>query len=803
MPEARNGNIKEPLDNFTLNSVKREFDRLKKGTAYKRHVIRDFIDNGRFARVYSVKSIWSPDVYAIRISSEPDHNNTRELTTVMKLMELGQPHIVNHLMDFTVDTPFGKKHCTLMQFLCPLSKYNNTADDVELAVRCGNDLLPLLQTCMEQKILHRDIKPENILYDVDFRNHRGLMLGDFGETRTDNDGTVTRIGTPVTISPEIAGYDRDIRHDHRLSDMYSLGMVMFYYLNGRAYPFQNDYLQRLDTKGELPSPLYGSTRLKQLVLKATQYYPSDRFSSPQEMLDELRQCDEYRQYILQSDLSAYDTLIPDQSAQGSDIMEELAKLRDQNRMLEQQVQQRERELQERREREIQIKKEQAESARKVQTSSPEKSKLQGKGKPINTRVGRTIYYGKYPLGKEGKEEKLAWKVLDIKDGKALLITDKLIDCVPFNDCFEEVTWETCSLRRWLNSEFLMRAFKREKPYNIALTFNQNSDNPKYKTGGGNATYDRVFLLSIDELRKYYPDNNARIATVTPYARNQGSYISDEITLSDGGKTGRWWLRTPGNYNHSAITVDINGYADEFGLDVFSCNCSVRPAIWIYLGSQSGDAETETSSSDDKAASNNRQRNKVKIGGTLKFGTYRYGEEGDYQPINWRVLDIKDGRALVITEQLLDYLPYNESDEDISWKDSSLRKWLNGEFITQAFAATQLNQVALVTNRNTGITNNGCSEDSETQDWIFLLTAEEAQHYFSDDNDRKALKTPYMDGITWFCEGSGDKSDWWWLRSHAAGTLAPIVDVTGCILENSQEVNDTNGSVRPAMWLILD
>ena len=161
----------------------------------------------------------------------------------------------------------------------------------------------------EEKTL-TDIKPQNIFYKEDFRNETGFLPGDFGEARFDRTGTVTGIGTPATVSPEIYVYEERKKADHHLSDMYSLGIVMYYYLNGRVYPFGNDHDRRLHTKGALPAPRYGSDRLKKLVIKSTQYDPKDRFASPQEMLNELRECDEYAQYILCSGMSGEETIVP-------------------------------------------------------------------------------------------------------------------------------------------------------------------------------------------------------------------------------------------------------------------------------------------------------------------------------------------------------------------------------------------------------------------------------------------------------------------------------------------------------------
>ena len=116
-------------------------------------------------------------------SDENNGKNERETEAVKRLMARGQKHIVYFLMNFTVETTYGEErhtlYCTLMPFLCSLLKYENKADDIEIAVRLGNDLLPLLQTCMEKQIIHRDIKSGNILYDGDGTQQAVLIRGRF------------------------------------------------------------------------------------------------------------------------------------------------------------------------------------------------------------------------------------------------------------------------------------------------------------------------------------------------------------------------------------------------------------------------------------------------------------------------------------------------------------------------------------------------------------------------------------------------------------------------------------------------
>ena len=576
------------LDDRSLTLVRKEFDRLKGSNGYSEYEIGEYIDSGGYARVYAVNPLrGNGEKYALRISDvssdENNGKNERETEAVKRLMARGQKHIVYFLMNFTVETTYGEErhtlYCTLMPFLCSLLKYENKADDIEIAVRLGNDLLPLLQTCMEKKIIHRDIKSGNILYDGDFRNEAGFVLGDFGEARTDVNGTVTDIGTWATVSPEIAGFDREIRHFHKLCDMYSLGLVMYYYLNGRVYPFGNekkDFLERLDTKGALPPPKYGSRELKAVIVKATQYYPKDRFASPAEMLAALKKCEEYKTFILgkvsgdEETANPRDALIAENQRLRRELAEREMRLQARVASLQRQMEQ--------------LKQQKAAPADSVDwDAAPEKPMQAPRGrrpsvmtdKPFSVKAGDRLPFGQYPQGANGETEPLVWRVLDVQDGKALLITEKVIDCVKYHTTRSEVDWTNSSLRSWLNGAFVSKAFDDTEQKRIAASERQSTGSPSRGTKGESAVRDRVFALSVYEADKYFLNDDDRNAAATPYAKKRGCYTSRF-------NNGCWWLCSPGKDKTFAAYVSSIGYVFRFGSPVDLHNVAVRPALWLNL-----------------------------------------------------------------------------------------------------------------------------------------------------------------------------------------------------------------------------
>lgn len=201
----------------------------------------------------------------------------------------------------------------------------------------------------------------------------------------------------------------------------------------------------------------------------------------------------------------------------------------------------------------------------------------GKTTPyLNLQVGGKVTFGQYPQGANSEVQPLEWRVLAVENGMALLITEKLIDYVPYNniDLSFDVTWENCTLRKWMNSDFISKSFSSSQQAQIATVSNQNPNNPEYGTKGGNTTQDRIFALSIDEANKYFSSDFDRKAYTKDYAHKKG--------YDDKDRSEYWWLRSPGGSSSFAAYVNFNGYIDMFGYYVYFNDVAVRPAFWLNL-----------------------------------------------------------------------------------------------------------------------------------------------------------------------------------------------------------------------------
>ncbi len=195
------------------------------------------------------------------------------------------------------------------------------------------------------------------------------------------------------------------------------------------------------------------------------------------------------------------------------------------------------------------------------------------------KVGDYVVFGIYEQDNNtsnGKED-IEWLVLAREGDRVLVISKYALDYQQYNTSYRDVTWETCSLRKWLNGTFISNAFSSDEQNMIQSTTVTADKNPSYSTSPGSNTTDKVFLLSITEVNQYFSSDSARQCQGTAYCYAQGAYK---------GSNGNcwWWLRSPGSDTRSAASVGNDGSVYEDGFFVYDDHLAVRPALWIDLGS---------------------------------------------------------------------------------------------------------------------------------------------------------------------------------------------------------------------------
>lgn len=172
-------------------------------------------------------------------------------------------------------------------------------------------------------------------------------------------------------------------------------------------------------------------------------------------------------------------------------------------------------------------------------------------------VGETFYYGHY------NDAPLEWTILDIQNNQIFAITTNAVDRKKYNDTRTDVTWSSCSLRTWLNNDFANEVFNSEEQSRIIATTVNPGTNPNYSTDAGNATEDKVFLLSIDEANQYFNSDESRMCEYD-------------------GESCWWWLRSPGDAQSHTTHIFRDGSVCYLGDSVDNDLLAVRPAFWINI-----------------------------------------------------------------------------------------------------------------------------------------------------------------------------------------------------------------------------
>lgn len=186
--------------------------------------------------------------------------------------------------------------------------------------------------------------------------------------------------------------------------------------------------------------------------------------------------------------------------------------------------------------------------------------------------GDTVTLGRFDHdgSRENGAEAIEWRVLTVKDGKALLISRYALEQINFHSVKETVSWETCSLREWLNGTFLQVAFDDQERQAILITSNSNeeSDGIPERATGGSITQDYLFLLSYKEAARYFKDKQDRIAfTRLPSGASSG--------------TRAWWLRSISETGMGTAVVERDGRCTATRAVVYE-DIYVRPAMWISI-----------------------------------------------------------------------------------------------------------------------------------------------------------------------------------------------------------------------------
>ena len=196
-----------------------------------------------------------------------------------------------------------------------------------------------------------------------------------------------------------------------------------------------------------------------------------------------------------------------------------------------------------------------------------------------------------------------WRILDIQDGRVLLLSEYVIEQRPFQELGVTITlgepapdlgyyfrrvnhirWADSSLRYFLNNEFYYR-FSQEDRLRIAETTVVNStDNAWLGTRVRDNTIDKIFLLSLEEVIQYFGDSSRFTEGGSGWGIDD-QYNAARVAISaahlvEPGESTTWWLRSSGGRAASAVTIGHRGTINMDGTTTAPL-VGVRPALWLY------------------------------------------------------------------------------------------------------------------------------------------------------------------------------------------------------------------------------
>ena len=186
-----------------------------------------------------------------------------------------------------------------------------------------------------------------------------------------------------------------------------------------------------------------------------------------------------------------------------------------------------------------------------------------------------------------------------------------------------------------------------------------------------------------------------------------------------------------------------------------------------------------------------------VGESVKLGSYPHeetalhsGREPEPAPIEWIILARESDKALLLSQYVLDMRTFHQTKRPVTWADSTIRQWLNDDFITSSFAAAEQSVIE--------VTDVDSSDGNDaTQDCVFLLSYDELHRYMPDSGSRIASATNYVTSQY----GANRICSWLLRRTGKPGSSVPCIDYNG--MQRTIDATFDPAGIRPAMWVTLD
>lgn len=187
------------------------------------------------------------------------------------------------------------------------------------------------------------------------------------------------------------------------------------------------------------------------------------------------------------------------------------------------------------------------------------------------------------------------------------------------------------------------------------------------------------------------------------------------------------------------------------------------------------------------------------GDTVCFGSWPQGCNDEVLPLEWIVLSASRYSVWLVTKHIIDcsrfswsFSPYS-SKRNVRWKESEIREWLNGTFLSKAFSpeeqedlASQVLHCGMYFNRST------CDWNDRTEDKVALLRCEDVEYTLTRLGIADCTPTPYA-----VSRGASEETHVWWLREQGEPAYRTAIVCNGILFQHGADSVREYG-IRPAI-----
>ena len=272
------------------------------------------------------------------------------------------------------------------------------------------------------------------------------------------------------------------------------------------------------------------------------------------------------------------------------------------------------------------------------------------------------------------------------------------------------------------------------------------------------------------------DGNATVASL----RNKSDETSGESNVKDSDKS------------ISEVPENLKGSEPEQ---------KVMPALSETVVMAKSDVSASSDMTSGDSDSVNEIPQDIAVGGYIKLGRYYQESTVEKTPVEWLVLEKKSKELLLISRYVLDCRQYHHDRVTTTWEKCDIRKWLNNEFLKEAFSPEERERIKESKVTNADNPEQKTKGGNDTVDRVFLLSIQEASKYFTDDSSRQCKSTQFVEDKNFLIDESGFSD--WWLRSPGAKKYAAIVYADGTIDMFGSPVSNGSCSVRPVLRLLMN